>query len=154
MKIKWIIIIATIAGIAYYFISPQIPAVVTVKNLTPTHQFGDTFSTDVTLTNYTPQTKEIYLSSSNDAAAVSVYVDYDAPIDSQPADKATAVATLSIPPFGHKTITIEPKLTQVATKRPVAIAGSSSVLPVSEGAHDYIIEVGGYASGKQTFSVQ
>lgn len=154
MKIKWIIIIATIAGIGYYVASPYIPAVVSVKNLTPTHQFGDTFATDVTLTNYTPQTKEIYLNSSDNTAAVSVYVDYDAPIDSQPADKATAVATLSIPPFGHQTITIQPKLTQVSTKRPVAIAGSSSVLPVSEGTHDYVIKIGGYASGKQTFTVQ
>lgn len=154
MKIIRLVVILIALVIAYYVASPYIPLGVGVKNLTPVRTAGNDLTLDISLKNYTLQPKELYLGTSDLAAAVSLYIDDDTPPPTKPADKETAITVLTIPPLGTKTIAISNRVTASGDSRPMIIAGNSGTLPLSEGKHTYVVSVGGYTSGKQSLNIQ
>lgn len=151
--IKLVAIFAILSG-AFYLIVPQIPPVISVKNITPTYIFGNKFAVDVTVTNYTPRPKVIYLNAKDLTTSASIYVDYEPVPETKPNTPETSMFTLSIPPFGHETLTLSPTLTEISSDTQQAVSGSSSTLPLARGSHDFVVEFGGYVSPKTTFSVE
>ncbi len=151
--IKFFIIIAIGAGI-YYFVSPQIPPSITIKNLTPVRSYGQNLTLDVTLTNYTAQKKSIYLTSGNLAAATNVYIDYTKQPSSAPLPKERSLAMIELDPFSHKDATLTYALDASVSVVPQIVAGNAKSLNLSQGSHVVTVSIGGYTSNEQRFTVE
>lgn len=150
--IKFIAIIAVVFGI-FYFVSPQIPPAVSIKNLTPIRSYSQQLSLIVTINNYTPRAKTLYLTSAVPAGASSLYIDAAAPPQTTPLTSDKSLASVELPPFSHRDMTFTYDLASgVAGEQ--TVPGDSSALNVTTGSHTIALSIGGYSSNTEHFAVE
>ena len=155
MKFTSAIITLIVLGAIYYFVSPQIPLHIGVKNLSPIQGFGSNLRLTVTLNNFTAQKKTLDLTSSDILASSLLYIDH---AEAPAADSSLIVeplATLDIPAFSRQEFTIEMQLNEGSgDKKPQILRGDAKRLTLAGGEHSYMVSIGGNISGKQHFTVQ
>ncbi len=152
MKPLSLIIFIAIVAAAYYFVAPQIPPHIGIKNLEPKQGFGNTLRLTVTLSNFTPQTKTLYLQSSELVAATTIYIDHQKSPESTPINESTALATLELAPFSQQHYELALRLNEITTKAPLSVRGTNGTISITQGQHPYFVEIGGYMSGKHYFT--
>jgi hypothetical protein len=151
--VLFICILLAIGG--WYYFSPNIPMVTSVKNLQPTHSYGDTVSLDVTLTNYSLQSRDVFVPAGELPSSMVIYFDTPDLPASSPTTNQDGPQKITLKPLAHQSITTTFTTSEDSgSTKPQQIYSNTGAVSLTRGSHTYAVSWGGYISGPQSLTVE
>lgn len=150
--IKWIITLAIIIG-GYVILSDMASPYLRIHSSEDQKVFGNTITFDITIINFSPRPKEIYIGP-GESTDISILVDKATPAKRIP--KEQAEKTIIIPPLSNRTIQRTVTLLPGSGDRkiPQIVSITNTQLPVIAGQHAVRATWGGHTSDQYTFGVR